>query len=337
MMRRSLIPLIVLSALSVMCAVTSCSAGTPLDAPPGTGKIIIDADMGELNDDAQALFLLAATPDVEVLGVTTVGGNTWPEEGTAYALRQLELIGRADVPVVTGESGTPAPREGYRGALDRARPRSHRALAAPPYGGYAKAEPAGGSAADFIADQVRRHPGEVTVFALGPATNLARAVREHPDMVPLVRQIVVLGDDAESEEFNRWFDPAASRVVFDAPFRRRLVVPLEVAERITMDRDTYDRVVAAGDSPIARLFAAVEGPRFAADPGHRTFVWDAVAAAVFLRPEIVPDAETDAGGSTVLDIDEDRFWDLYTTRITGITGIARNGGEPDRSPGPAAP
>ncbi|GAA0825798.1 nucleoside hydrolase [Streptosporangium amethystogenes subsp. fukuiense] len=295
----------------------------PLDGPPGTGKIIIDADMGELNDDAQAMFLLAAAEGVEVLGVTTVGGNTWPEEGTAYALRQLELIGRTDIPVVTGETNVPAPREDYDGALDRPRPASHRALATPPHGGYATTRPAAGSASDFIADQVGRHPGEVTVFALGPATNLARAVREHPEMVPLVKEIVYLGADTEGEEFNRWFDPEASRVVFAAPFKRELVVTLEAAQRLTLDGKTYERVVTGPESPVRKLFKEIQGPLFAGDPGHRAFVWDAVAAAAFLRPEIVSDTD----GRTVLEVDPDRFWDLYVTRI-GSAGSPSRGLEP---------
>ncbi len=312
--------------LAVLCAAAACSVARPLDAPPGAGKILIDADMGELNDDAQALFLLAAA-DVEILGLTTVGGNTWPEEGTAHALRQLELIGRTSIPVVTGDTARPVLRQGHRpdcrGALDRPRPSSHRSLPTPPYGGYAATEPAAGRASDFIADQVRRHPREVTFFMLGPATNLARAVRDHPDIVPLIRAVVVLGDDAESEEFNRWFDPDASRVVFDAPFPRRLVIPLEVADPLVMDREGYERVVAAGETPVTRLFTAVEGPRFAAESDHRVFVWDAVAAAVFLRPEIA----TDADGLTVRAVDHDRFWDVYTELLTRPDGLPVRSGQ----------
>ena len=64
--------------------------------------MIVDADMGVLNDDAVALFMLLNTPNIEVLGVTIVPGNSWMENGTAAALRQLELIGRTDVPVFMG-------------------------------------------------------------------------------------------------------------------------------------------------------------------------------------------------------------------------------------------
>ncbi len=64
--------------------------------------VIIDSDMNQLGDDAVATFMMVNSPDVRVLGVTIVSGNGWVEEGTAYALRQLELIGRADIPVLMG-------------------------------------------------------------------------------------------------------------------------------------------------------------------------------------------------------------------------------------------
>ena|SRR5690625_4464681 len=69
-------------------------------------KVILDVDMGTLNDDAVAMFMLLQSDDVEVLGVTTVAGNTWVEEGVAATLRQLEVVGRDDVPVAFG-SGEP--------------------------------------------------------------------------------------------------------------------------------------------------------------------------------------------------------------------------------------
>ena len=73
-----------------------------LSAPSFTAaqeRVIVDSDMGVMNDDAVAMFMLLNSPNVDVLGVTIVPGNSWVENGTAAALRQLELIGRTDVPV----------------------------------------------------------------------------------------------------------------------------------------------------------------------------------------------------------------------------------------------
>ena len=67
-------------------------------------KVIIDADMGQLNDDAVVLFMLANSDDIDILGLTIVAGNTWVEEGTAFGLRQLEVIERTDIPVLMGAS-----------------------------------------------------------------------------------------------------------------------------------------------------------------------------------------------------------------------------------------
>ena len=164
-------------------------------------KVIFDTDMGELNDDACALFMLAQSENVELLGVTVCVGNTWMEEGLAYSLRHLERLGRPEVPVFRGicepilglRTDRLAAEETlfgklvYRGAYARPRPVSHRQLAEVPYGGYARHEPATGDAVDFLVATVKRYPHEVTLLMVGPTTNLAIAVRKHPEIVPLVK------------------------------------------------------------------------------------------------------------------------------------------------------
>src|SRR5437868_6588626 len=109
-------------ALAAITLVGVSCAGSPLEAPPGAGKIIIDGDIGELNDDAQAMLMLVGAPGIEVLGVTSVGGNTWPEDGAAQARAQLDLAGHPAVRVIPGASATPAPRGGYSGAAGGPRP-----------------------------------------------------------------------------------------------------------------------------------------------------------------------------------------------------------------------
>ncbi|MBO2454084.1 nucleoside hydrolase [Actinomadura barringtoniae] len=351
----------------------AADAGATSRAPgreqAGGRKVIIDADMGELNDDAIAMFMLAREPGVNLLGVTTVSGNTWVEEGTAYALRQLEMIGRQDVPVVAG-SGEPLFRwrrerfQGedalygkapYTGAFDHARPPSYRRLAKPPYGGYPKASPRAGAAADFIVDQVKRNPGQITICAIGPATNLALAVRTHPEIVPLVKEVIYMGGAFDSPgnvspaaEFNWWFDPESAKIAVRTPFRRQTIVPNDVAEKISYTKAQYDRIVAGRETPIKKMFKDLQGPEFAKDPHHSTFVWDAITSAIFLDPGMVRRAEeryvdvdaTDgpdygralgygkgdfsrprnpAGtvqARIVFDLDKARFWDLYVTRLT---------------------
>ncbi|GAA5173059.1 nucleoside hydrolase [Pseudonocardia eucalypti] len=286
--------------------------GTRAPAAPGpapTGaKVIFDTDFGELNDDSQALFLLQQA-GVNVLGVTTVSGNTWSVEGAAYALRQLELQGQPGVPVYQGSAdplfgsrqatlAAEAQRFGadisYAGAWEHPQPADYRQLPRPPYGGYAKAARADGNAVDFIVDQVKRYPHEVTLFALGPATNVALAVKKNPEIVPLVKQVVYMagafdvpGNQGPAAEFNVWFDPEAARIAFGTPFPDQLVVPLDVTDTVWYGKPEYDRLVAGENTPIKQEFKDLHGPKFDQDPGRRTHLWDQIAAAVFLRPDLI--------------------------------------------------
>lgn len=289
------------------------AAPTAPTAPADGGKVIIDADMGQLNDDAVAMFMLRNAAPRDLLGVTVVAGNTWAEEGVAYGLRQLELIGEKKIPVVPG-AGEPLMGEGrlkglaaeedlfgnseYLGAFARPRPPSYLKLAQEPYGGYPKTRPSRQIAADFIAEQVKRYPNQVTIFALGPAANLVLAVKTHPEIVPLIKEVIYMGgaidvpgNTTPAAEFNWWFDPEAAKMAVRTPFKRQTVVPLDIAEKVYYTKQEYDRIVAGPETPIKKMFKDLHGPRFAKDPGYRSFVWDALTAAIYLRPEIATRVE----------------------------------------------
>jgi len=306
------------------CLITGACALALLAAPlraAAQERVIVDADMGVLNDDAAALFMLLNSPNVEVLGVTIVPGNTWAEAGTAYALRQLELVGRTDVRVFMGVReplmGDRKPwleaeerlwgRSEYLGAYGRTRPESYLALDREPPIGYPTSKPAEEHAVDFIVRAVKAHPNEVTLFALGPATNIALAIRKNPEIVPLVKRVLYMGgaidvpgNTTPTAEFNWWFDPESVRIAVRAPFREQIVVPIDIAERVYYTKTEYDRIVAAPETPITKLFRQLHGPRFERDAGSRSFVWDALTTAIFLQPAI----------ATRLD---DRFLDIDVT------------------------
>jgi inosine-uridine nucleoside N-ribohydrolase len=340
---------------------------------PALERVIVDADMGVVNDDAVALFMLLNSPDVEVLGVTIVPGNTWAEAGTAYALRQLELIGRSDIPVFMGVReplmGSRQPwleaeerlwgHSEYLGAYGRPRPESYLALDREPAIGYPASKPADEHAVDFIVRAVKAHPSEVTFFALGPATNLALAIRKNPEIVPLVKRVIYMGgaidvpgNTTPAAEFNWWFDPEAIRIAIRAPFREQIVVPIDIAERVYYTKAEYERIAAAPETPLTKLFRQIHGPRFERDPASRSYVWDSLTAAIFLQPAIAtrlderfldidvtygPDygrsigyhrsrrrsldspADFPAGTQRVkvlMDVDRKAFWDLYVDRMT---------------------
>ncbi|MEE6294312.1 nucleoside hydrolase [Georgenia wangjunii] len=282
------------------------------EATDASEKVIIDADMGQLNDDALAMFALLNDENTEVLGVTTVAGNTWVEEGTAYSLKQLEIVGHTEVPVIQGAGGPlmgdrQAQLEAeqmlwgnseYIGAWSRERPSSYLELANAPYQGYPETEPLDVNAVDFIVDSVKANPGEVTLFVLGPATNIALAVKTYPEIVPLVKQVIYMGgaidipgNTTPAAEFNWWFDPEAIKITLNTPFERQLVVPNDIAERVYYTKDIYDRVIEGERTPVRQMFIDQHGPRFEADPDRQSYVWDLLTAAVFIDPSIATDVQ----------------------------------------------
>jgi inosine-uridine nucleoside N-ribohydrolase len=354
-------------------AVAACALLAAPASATSQERVIVDADMGVLNDDAVALFMLLNSPNVEVLGITIVPGNSWAEHGTAAALRQLELIGRTDVPVFMGVReplmGSRQPwleaeekiwgRSEYLGAYGRPRPESYLKLDREPSVGYPTIKPAEEHAVDFIVRAVKAHPNQVTLFVLGPATNVALAIRKNPEIVPLVKSVYYMGgaidvpgNTTPTAEFNWWFDPEAVRITLRAPFREQFVVPIDIAERVYYTNDEYARIAAAPETPITKLFRQLHGPRFQRDPKTRSFVWDALTTAIFLKPAIATrlderfvdvdvtygpnygrsigyhesrrrsfktPADFPAGTQkmkVLMDVDRKAFWDLYVDLMT---------------------
>jgi len=297
------------SAVSPSAPGSATGAPTPAEGtPPGQRKVVFDTDFGQLNDDSEALFVLLQA-GVDVLGVTTVSGNTWSAEGAAYALRQLQLEHKQSIPVLQGanepllggraarlpaEAALFGVKTTYAGAWGHPQPPSYRQLAQPPYGGYATTSTADGNAVDFIVDAIKRNPHQVTLFVLGPATNVALAVKKNPEIVPLVKQVIYMGgafdvpgNQGPAAEFNVWFDPEAARIAFTTPFADQLAIPLDLTNTVWFGKPEFDRIVAGPATSITTEFKDLMGPKFAADPSYRTHLWDALTAAVFLDPSLV--------------------------------------------------
>jgi len=337
-------------------------------------KVIIDVDMGQLNDDAVTMFMLLQSGKVDLMGVTTVSGNTWVEAGTAYTLRQLELINRADISVYKG-AGIPlmGNRQSwlsnefglwggveYTGAWHSDRPSTYLELQSEPYRGYPTTKPEKEHAVDFIVRTIKENPNEVTLFVLGPVTNIALAIRKNPEIIPLVKEVYYMGgafdvpgNTTPAAEFNWWFDPEAAKISVRAPFRSQLIVPNDIAESVYYTKEHYDRIInGPSNSSIVRMFKEIDGPRFQSNPQRRSFVWDALTAAIFLRPELITkmedryvdvddyygpnygrsigydenhfgDLDSAKGfpvgtqkASILLDIDQEGFWDYYIDLMT---------------------
>lgn len=149
-------------------------------------SIILDVDTGI--DDAMAIVYAARSPELKLLGVTTTFGNVSVEAATRNTLHVLELLGRDDVPVSAGaDRPLIRPLRGY----------AKQVHGEDGLGGALRGGPKGraGSmpAARFMTEMVRRHPGEVTIIAVGPMTNLAQAVILDPAFAGLVGQVIIMG------------------------------------------------------------------------------------------------------------------------------------------------
>ncbi len=290
-------------------------------------SIILDCDPGI--DDALAIAFAHGHPGIELLGITTVAGNVGLAKTTENALAVCEFIGAA-VPVTEG-CATPL----VRPALDAAHVHGESGL------GGAKlprpaATPAGGHAIDYIIETVREAPGEITLVATGPLTNIALAVRKEPRLTQWVRDFVIMGGSSgrgnttPAAEYNIWADPEAAAAVFAAGWTVNMV-GLDVTQRSGASQAVLDRMAAFGPLGTELLRPALEQYRATAGEGGPP-VHDVCAVVHVAEPGVfgfVPahvEVET-AGlltsGMTVTDfgddtpntqvamlIDVSRFWEL---------------------------
>lgn len=185
-------------------------------------KIIIDTDPGI--DDAMAIFFAFQSPDVEVLGLTSVFGNVPVAMAARNALTLCEVAG-VDVPVCEGmklpwigpESSYAHFVHGDDGFGNINHPSSEREL-----------DPR--SSAQFIVDMAKKYPGEVTLVPIGPLTNIAMALKLEPELPKLIKDIVIMGGAAQVPgnvtpvaEANIWNDPHAADIVFSADWRLKMI------------------------------------------------------------------------------------------------------------------
>jgi purine nucleosidase len=271
--------------------------------PQGRRYVIIDQDAaGPAGTDQQSILVLLQSPDVEVLGITVVTGDAWRDEEVAHTLRMLELIGRTDVPVVPGavfplirtQEETRLWEQMYgrvtfQGAW---RPNGHGPYEVPDLReGKPTTKPAEEDAAHFLARMVRKYPKQVTIYAGGPMTNLALAIRLDPQFAELAKGLVFMGaslnprtEDAEfatnpRHEFNLWFDPEASRITLRAHWPSIVCTTVDVSIQARLTQAMLD-AISKVQAPVAQYMAkyAVAG---------RTYLWDELAAAAWVDPSLI--------------------------------------------------
>lgn len=204
-------------------------------------KIIIDTDPGI--DDAMAIFYALQSPELDVIGITTVFGNAATPTCTTNALRLLEIAGRGDIPVCSGaQRSLTRPFTGGAHWVHGADGQGNTNLADP----HLSASPQ--PAAEFIAEQVLRSPGEVTLVAIAPLTNVALALLLYPDLATHIAQIVLMGGNAYVEgnasptaEANIRNDPESADIVLgaDCPVT---MIGLDVTHKVMMSGQLLDQI-----------------------------------------------------------------------------------------------
>ena len=304
--------------------------------------LLIDCDPG--HDDAMALLLALASPEVELLGVSAVAGNQTLERTTANALRVLEFVDRGDIPVAAG-----APRPLVRELHVAADVHGETGLDGPDLPPPSVA-PVPEHAVEFLARRLRHAPAPVTLVPIGPLTNIALLLAEHPEAAERIERIVLmggaigLGNVTPAAEFNVWVDPeAAARVLHSG--LDVTIVGLDVTHKALLGADRVERLRASGrtGTMVAELHAFYSAFHLRVYGDPATPVHDAMAVAHVIRPGLVTtehrNVEIDCAselcrGRTVVDllrktgrppnahvatdVDADGFLDLLVERIASL-------------------
>jgi inosine-uridine nucleoside N-ribohydrolase len=302
--------------------------------------VIIDTDSGLFGDDGAAVVMLLRSPaQVAVTGITIVPGNVWAPQGAEYMLHILDLLKRPDVPVYAGaempiaNSAALAREEEHRwGKLEYTGAFAYNPSAVIPAVGASlsgrKAHRDG--AVQFLISEIERRPGEVTILAIGPMTNIALALRLRPDIETKIKQIVFMGGNIKVPgnaspwaEFNFWFDPEAARIVLRSRIPKKVMFPLDVCNTAPIHKAEFVQIAAA-HTAIADLFREDFGnryPGFLKYPNGTAYLWDSLAAAYLIDPGFVTKFESQR-------LDVQSAWD----RFYGATIPLGHGLAPDATP-----
>jgi purine nucleosidase len=246
-----------------------------------TRRVVLDTDIGSDVDDALALGMLLGSPEVELVGVTTVYGDTTLR---ARLARRLIGLAGADVPCYAGAretlTGRPVWWAGHEGALfsdlDAER-----------------VEPA--TAADFLVEAARRE-GELDIVAIGPLTNIAAAIESGDDFRRGVRHLTVMGGyfAGDQPEHNFRSDPEAARTVFASGIPVT-ACGLEITTQVQVTTAGLERIAAAG--PLGAALAAEIDQYWKYTGRPYNVPHDPVAALTLLRPELFEMAPVDVAVS----------------------------------------
>jgi inosine-uridine nucleoside N-ribohydrolase len=207
--------------------------------------IVLDTDIGGDIDDAFALALVLSSPELDLRAVTTVSGNT--QARARLAAKMLWVAGRREVPVAAGEPGGKMAMEQTRWA-----------------DGFTSPMLLSESAVDLLKAEIDRNPGEITVVAIGPLTNVAALLKQYPAVRTRIKRIALMGgsiargyypDSGPTAEYNIAADAAAAQTVFSSGIPI-LMAPLDVTARLQLDEPHRQQLFAL-HTPMAEALHAL--------------------------------------------------------------------------------
>jgi inosine-uridine nucleoside N-ribohydrolase len=274
--------------------------------------LLFDTDSAYFSDDGMALAMLLKRPtEFEVKAVTTVAGNYAPLQGVEYMAHVLDLMKRSDIPLFLGEE---RPLRNnlemfqkmkkdfgltFAGAFERPLPiKEH--LELPAGGKFSSHRPEKERAVNYILKILIQSQTPITVVALGPLTNIARALQKNPEIVKKIKRLIFMGGNIHVAgnvtpyaEFNFWFDPEAAQLVLNSPIPEKIMVPLDLTNQFLLNKALYDDLVSK-KTPLTDLIREDLGkrdPGFEKNPKATRYIWDALVTEYMLDPFIITKSE----------------------------------------------
>jgi purine nucleosidase len=294
--------------LAAVIALARCSF------PQTTGetrKVIFDQDTdGIIGDNEDPLVMLLQSPNIQVLGVTVVTGNGWLKQEAADVLKLLEDLKRTDVPVYMGAEfplvqsrytpvrmvkmygGTRT--DPFLGAYGEFSPGPE--VVTPPPGGLPATKPAPGPAAEFIIQQIRKYPHQVTLYCGGALTNVALAISLDPGIVALAKEVVFMGTSPEMQPktVNVIYDPESAAIVLHAAWPKLTLITVDLAEKLHKTPEMAEAIAHGQNKAEAALYEDLVMKPFRA---HKPLQWfrmpDELMAAYLIDPSIITETRRD--------------------------------------------
>lgn len=272
---------------SSLFAAAENSASRSSSAPSKPQRIILDTDPGV--DDAMAIFLALRSPELKVEAITAVSGNVPLAFTLPNALRLVEIAGHPEVPVAGG-AAFPLVRR----LVTAAYVHGNNGLGGVEFP-EAKIKPVPETASELIRRIVRANPGEITIAAVGPLTNIATVLKADPGIAKMIKSLALMGGSLSggnitpAAEFNFYVDPEAARVVFDSGVPI-VMVGLDVTHKVLL-RESHVAKLEAAQNPVSQAAAKIMRATFGriAKTNDETVVamHDPLTIASLIDPSVV--------------------------------------------------